>query len=116
MDTIQHHLMYCSKTLLFWDMFFNWWNSLEVLPVTSYSIIDILFGYPNCHKKINILNYIIIIAKYHIYKNKKNNSEPFFPQMLIDLKNQLFIDESISIKNNSHSKFLNDYDFVYNAI
>lgn len=116
-DSIQHFFIHCQKTLLFWKMLYKWWNNLEVPKIPDVHAIDILFGYPDENiNYIKVFNYILLIAKYHIYKQKMNALQPFFPSMLIELKNQLFIDENISLKNGCHAQFTTDFDFVYNAL
>jgi len=78
-DSIQHYLTQCPKTLLFWKMFFKWWNSLDVPRISDIDMTNILFGYPENDKITNVLNYVLLIAKYHIYKQKQNKSQPFLP-------------------------------------
>ena len=115
-DTIQHHFIDCLGTLHFWNLFFKWWNTLEAPNIQRYYVTDIIFGYPEKDNKIKVLNYVLLIAKYHIYKQKQNKSEPFFPQMLMELKHQFLVEEIISKNENNHSKFLTDFEFVYNAL
>ena len=72
-------------------MFYNWWNALKARIVHEVDT-TILFGYPENDKHTKALNYILLIAKYHIYAQKQNKSAPFLPLMLMQLKNQLVID------------------------
>jgi hypothetical protein len=115
-DSIQHHLIQCPKTLLFWKMFYKWWNSLNVPRISDIDMTNILFGHPEKCKLTDVLNYVLLIAKYHIYKQKQNNSQPFLPLMLIELKNQLIVDEHINIKNGTRTKFIDEFDVVYSAL
>ena len=76
----------------------NIWNSLEVPRISEIDMTNIPVGYPEDDKLTIVLNYVLLIAKYHIYKQKQNKSQPFLPLMLIELKNQLTVDENINIK------------------
>ena len=116
MDTVQHFFIHCPNTKILWKSLYNWWNSLDVPKVPEFYITNILFGYPENNKYANALNYILLLAKYHIYVQKLNNNQPFLPTMLTELKKQLLIDENISLKNGCHTLFKNNYDFVLNIL
>jgi hypothetical protein len=115
-DTLQHHFIHCTQTLNFWKSLYNWWNNLNVFKMPGIDITNILFGYPQINKFLSALNYMLLIAKYHIYKQKQVTSQPFFPQYLLEVKNQLNVDELISIKNNDHLKFIDKYDFICSSL
>ena len=115
-DTLMHFFILCPKTLLFWKSVYNWWNSLEVPEISYVHNIDIIFGYPDNTKYGNAFNYILLIARYHVYKQKMQNLEPFFPSMLVSLKNQLRVDEKISFKNGNSPQFEENFAFVYNML
>ena len=51
------------------------------------------------------LNFIILQAKWHIYKNKLNNKHPFLFEFLTELKNAIEIERYIMIRNDSVCKF-----------
>ena len=115
-DTLQHHFIHCPQTLIFWKSFYNWWNNLNVFRIPGPDIKKILFGYLELNKFLSAINYMLLIAKYHIYKQKQATLQPFFPQFLLELKNQLNIDEMISIKNNNHLQFIDKYDLIYSSL
>jgi hypothetical protein len=75
-----------------WKLIFNWWNHATkiVMPITSNEII---FGLPNPNKDvvINHYNYVILQAKYYIYKCKQGNKELCMYQFLLSLKNALLL-------------------------
>ena len=114
-DTIQHFFIHCDKTLIFWKSFYTWWNSFGLFQTPGIGITNILFGYPEITEFASVLNYMLLIAKYHIYKQKQATSHPFFPQFLIELNNQLNVDENISRKNDNLSDFTDKYELIYHS-
>jgi hypothetical protein len=74
-DTIEHFLVNCNNTYIFWRQIFNWWAaSFKVwFQVDTY---ELLFGVPNEKNEpiVNQINFIILYGKYYIYKNKKKNT------------------------------------------
>lgn len=115
-DTIEHFFTQCPKTLLFWNMFYRWWNSLNVIHVIDIEVANIIFGHEGFDRYIKFLNYVLILAKYHIYSKKKNKSEPCFLTMLTDLKNQLYIDKEIASRNGKKTTFNNEYGFILDVL
>jgi hypothetical protein len=72
LDTIEHHLVECKICMDFWKSIFNWW-SFNIETWFQIETYDIIFGIPNERYEtiINQLNYVILIAKYYIYKKKE---------------------------------------------
>jgi hypothetical protein len=71
-DTIQHFIYECPKTLVMWKAIQTWWKTIFHFSI-ELSILEILFGIPNENKDnaINIYNYVILHAKYYIYIYQK---------------------------------------------
>ena len=88
-DTIEHMLIYCQNTYIFWQQIFNWWakNMNVWFEVGTYEII---FGIPNENNEntVNQLNFFIIIAKYFI-KHKKAGKALHVYEFLLELKNRV---------------------------
>ena len=96
-DTIEHMLVQCGKTYLFWQNIFNWWaaNMKVWFEVGTYEII---FGIPNEFNEhiINQLNFYIMVSKYYIYKCKKAASETDVYEFLLEIKNRLSMKKEIT--------------------
>ena len=72
-DTIEHYLFYCKKIGNFWGDLENWYNESTDEKVTL-TCKHVIFGlyYDNLH--FSCINYIILLAKMYIYRQKYNNS------------------------------------------
>ena len=82
----------------------NWIKSVTdtLLPLAK---IDILFGVPLYENVMQCLNFIILHGKWHIYKSKLKNEEPFLLDYLVELKNEINIERYISIIHGEIHKF-----------
>ncbi len=95
-DNISHIFLFCSKEDPFWRCFFTWWNNLAdiQIPLPSESLEEcILFGFQIEGDIFNVLNYCILLAKFHMYCQRihNNNAINLF-LYLIQLKNKLKIE------------------------
>ena len=89
-DTIEHMLIHCKEAYTFWERIFNWWatNMNVWFEVGTY---EILFGIPNENDEniVHQLNFVIIIAKYYVYKHKKAGTALHVYEFILELKNRL---------------------------
>ncbi len=97
-----------QKKINFGGLFFTWWNNLGdiQIPLHSESLeVYILFGFQIEGDIFNVLNYCILLAKFHIYFQRiHNNTVINLLQYLIELKNKLKIEHYI-YASNSIGKF-----------
>ncbi len=89
LDNISHFFLFCPKEDQFWRSFFTWWNNLGdiQIPLHSESLEEcILFGFQIEGYIFSVLNYCILIDKFHIYCQQihNNNAINLF-QYLIEL-------------------------------
>jgi hypothetical protein len=99
LDDITHYFYECQTLQRFWNSFTRWWKNVTNISITLDKKI-IIFGITNMHTKNNLLNACILLAKWHIFKNKLNQSQIFFYKFLCDLKYYLVIEKSIALRNN----------------
>ena len=88
-DTIEHHLFYCPKSNNIWDCLSIWLtNHLQINH--NFTICEVIFGTitENNHQYF-IINFLILITKWHINKCKTNNLEIYFFDLLYTLKQKL---------------------------
>jgi hypothetical protein len=52
-----------------------------------------------------LLNTLLLMAKWHIHKNKLNESSVFFYKFLCELKYNIQIEKTIAIRNNTLKKY-----------
>ena len=65
---------------------------------------------------VKILNSCIWIAKTTIYKSKNCKTQPNLRKFLLDLQDYIYIEENISIKNNTSSTFEAEWGEVVNQL
>ncbi len=68
-DNISQFFLFCPKEDQFWRSFFTWWNNLGdiQIPLHSESLEEcILFGFQIEGDIFNVINYCILLAKFHI--------------------------------------------------
>lgn len=97
MDNLLHHFVECKEMISFWDNFASWWNH-----ICNHCQIDedteILLGIKRkkCHKFQ--LNYLVLQAKWFIYRCKYLEIEVSFIFFLHFLKDKLLLEEVVSKK------------------
>ena len=95
-DTIEHRLFYCKESKQIWDSIQRWIKtSLEI--DTTFTICEVIFGIQiNNDDYTDLMNYVILITKWYINKNKEQEKQLFFIELLSLFKNKL---ESITFMN-----------------
>jgi hypothetical protein len=104
LEDIPHYLLECDQINLFWKGFIRWWNNWTGEKI-NLNKQQILLGVLGKKEKNKLLNACILLAKWHIYKNKLNQSEIFLYKFLCDLRYYLTIEKTISLRNNKLSKY-----------
>jgi hypothetical protein len=99
LDDIAHYFYECQTLQRFWKSFTQWWKNMtnEVISLDTKTVI---VGITRMHTGNQLINACILLAKWHIYKNKLNQSQIFFYKFLCDLKYYLVIEKSIALRNN----------------
>jgi hypothetical protein len=98
-DDTAHYFAKCTQLTPFWNSFATWcqgWLEEE----TNFTVEEVLLGILKKSNVQDTLNACILIAKWHIYKNKLNQTDTFFYRYLCELKYYINIEESIALKNN----------------
>ena len=74
-ESFEHLFFNCSVTRTFWEAFCSWLGECNVKH-QSFTLTDIFFGVFNVGEDFIILNHMILIAKFCIYKCKLNSVNP----------------------------------------
>jgi exonuclease III len=90
LDTLTHHFAYCEKIVCFWNSLSNWWH-IMCPECDQLSDRDILLGSP--YRKCHFLqfNYIILAAKWYIYRQNYNGEPYSFFHFLPELKKKILM-------------------------
>jgi len=89
-DHLEHYFFSCPHLSIFWTSIERWWlKSLDISVRLDTQIV--MFGLVNAFddRIIDIFNLSILIAKWHIYRCKKDNDEPSFYEYLRLLRETL---------------------------
>jgi hypothetical protein len=114
-DTTIHYFYECHEVQVFWDNFKLWW---DLLPYEDMKIKNrnIMLGIIGNEEQNSLLNSCILLAKWHIYKNKLDDSEIIFYKFLCDLKYYLIIEKTIDLRNNNYHKYLNKWQILEDTL
>jgi hypothetical protein len=112
-DTIEHFIYHCPDTMKLWESIMNWWRS-EFEFTIPISILEVLFGIQNelYNNYLNLLNAVMLHAKYYIYYAKKKEEKIELYNYLLSLKlKKLYYKE-----NNRRHIFNNIWQELYSNI
>ena len=115
LDDPIHYFYECEQMETFWSRFNNWWKNMMDIELNLNRKV-ILVGCIDNIDKVDTLNACILIAKWHIYKNRLNNDRIFFYKFLCELKYALIIEKKIALRNNNLQKYNMSWERVENFI
>lgn len=109
-ETISHLFLECNRVKEFWDRLKMWMN----VNVNLNLILEdrnILFSTQNNNE---LISYILLLAKYYIYKNKFVNKQLSIPAFLLYVKVKLTNERYIANIHNTFDGFLKKWHPIYN--
>ena len=98
-ESLEHLLFYCDTTKDFWRAFSSWLSNQNV-SLDTLTFENILFGVFNNNEDFIILNHLILLGKFFIYKCKLNKIKPILTIFLAKTKTVYYIEKKIATKNN----------------
>ena len=115
-DTLIHFFTECNYVALFWTQIANWISPIHPeISEINFTHENILFGFEGHSNHIQVLNYIILLAKHFIYINRlKNNHDLNMITFLSILKYKLRIEKNISLRNKN--TLFDKFSRVFDAI
>ena len=103
-ETLQHLLVGCPSLKTFWSDVLTWWNSNSPSNIV-FEEIKILYGYDAGDPKCFLLNYYLLIAKFHIFRYKTDSKSPAFAAFIALLKEKLLVYKAAAVANKTLQKF-----------
>jgi len=97
-ESLEHLLFYCDTTKDFWRTFSSWLSNQNV-SLDTLTFENILFEVFNNNEDFIILNHLILLGKFFIYKCKLNTIKPTLTIFLAKTKTVYYIE-----KKNSYQK------------
>ena len=99
------HMFYsCRESSIFWEQFTQWWSE-KFLEKITLSEGTILFGWHQNTSNERELNYILLIAKYHIFATCICEDRLSFDRFLLRLKSKLEVLRKVAIANKTLHKY-----------
>ena len=108
----QHNSMTITAKKLFFSMCL--YVSVQTADIISdyhvllsflFDELKILYGYISGDPRCLLLNYHILIAKFHIFRSKKDSKSPTFPAFMALLKEKLLVYRAAAVANKTLHKF-----------
>ena len=88
-DTIEHHLYQCKNSKTIWDKLENWLLTNIQLKL-NLKECEILFGIPNTPTAhLELMNFVILMTKWYINKQRSDNKELYFIELLKTIKGKI---------------------------
>ena len=96
-ESLEHLLFYCNITKDFWRDFSSWLTKQNIF-MEILTLINILFGVFNNNEDSIILNHLILIGKFFIYKCKLNKVNPILRVFLEKIRSVYHVEKKIATK------------------
>ena len=74
-ESLEHLLYFCKSSSVFWKELLSW-IAANANIVLNVSLLDIPFGKFNLEKNFLLVNHILLLAKYFIYRCKLSKIIP----------------------------------------
>jgi hypothetical protein len=110
-DDIAHYFILCTALIPFWNSFTGWCQEMLNENI-RFTVEDIIVGVLINNDKYDTINACILLAKWHIYKSKLNQTDAFFYKYLCELRYYINIGKTIAIKNNKLQEFTKKWQMV----
>ena len=116
-DSLEHFIYECPTAKALWQNIHSWWKTEFDFSIPI-SILEVIFSVPNeiIDKHLNLLNYMILHAKYYIYVSKKLNKPICLYDFLLMLKKEMKLKQTDDLENNQSQTFDRNWNELYSNI
>ena len=74
-ESLEHLFFHCNVTKTFWNLLSSWLIKQKIMT-TSLTLENVLFGVFNVIEDFLILNHLLLLAKFYIYRCKLDIIHP----------------------------------------
>jgi hypothetical protein len=103
-DNLKHYFYECEETKVFWLSFQNWWKSITENTITV-TIKMAIIGILDKGQTTDSLNACLQMARWYIYIEKLNLTNPCLYKFLCLLKYKIKIERNICQRSNQMKNF-----------
>ena len=108
-ESFEHLFYYCDVTKTFWEAFYSWLSECKINS-HPFTIMDIFFGVFDTEEDFIILNHLILIAKYYIYKCKLNLVNPSLRVYKAKIRAVYQVEKKIAARRNKLTKHFEKWE------
>ena len=116
-EDLVHFYVNCAFVQKFWNSFVDWLTYIyphyQLIPLTGK---DILLGRQDATEFCEIINYLLVLAKFMIRRMHFTDAKPNIFEYIKLLKMYLITEEQVAILNNKHDKFNYNWAFLIEQI
>ena len=98
-ESFEHLFLNCSVTRTFWEAVCLWLRECN-FKHPSFTLTDIFFGVFNVEEDFIILNHVILIAKFCIYKCKLTSVNPSLRVYKAKIRETFYVEKKIAARQN----------------
>ena len=112
--TLSHLFIECKLVCNFWKRFKIWWkeNTNERVHLLA---VQILYGILGLSKNKQLINQLLLIAKYHIFSSYIREEWCNFGRFLLDVHRRYQIEQQIALKSQCTETFNRKWNSIYKA-
>lgn len=118
-DDIFHFFFECPTVHSFWNNLATWMGGREGISEFPHDLTEeeFLLGIISKPGDQTLMNYIILFAKFYVYKTRIFGSgEPDLMHFLLEMKNRLSIERACCFAEASYSKRFKKWELFYNNL
>ena len=112
-QTSIHMLYSCPETTTFWGQFTDWWYQKFKQNLILNECIT-LYGWHQKSPNEGVLNYALLLAKYHIFCTSVQTNKLDFDSFLSRLRTKMNILREVSLENKTFNNFQSTWAHLLN--
>ena len=116
-DTLSHYFAECVTVCTFWKYLKTWFSHAFEFCI-NFTPLDILLGIPNYSNstEIDILNFVILYAKFYIYSCKRNAIPVDLYSFQVKLKTRMVVEEYRCNTFNKQEEFQTKWSMLSDSL
>ena len=110
-ESLEHIFFHCNVTKTFWNLLSSWLIKQKMIT-TSLTLENVLFRVLNAIEDFLILNHLLLLAKFYIYRCKLDIIHPSLNAFVAKIRANFQIEQNIASKNDKLDKHYKKWNKV----